>query len=155
MPKVSAGIILFRNLKTNPEFFIVHNGGPFWANTDLGSWTIPKGLLDGDEDMNHAAIRELKEEVGVEIEFPDKLIYLGEVTLKSGKIVHGFGYEYTDTKPIEVKSNTTEVEWPPKSGKMITIPEIEKGEWFDAETAKKKLNEAQSMFVDRLLLIAN
>lgn len=151
MPKVSAGIILFRNLNTNPEFFIVHNGGPFWANKDEGSWTISKGLLDEGEDMKHAAIRELKEEVGVEVTSPDKLVYLGEVKLKSGKIVHGFGYEYTSTDPIEVKSNTTEVEWPPKSGKMITVPEIEKGEWFDVETAKKKLNPAQSEFVDMVL----
>ena len=110
MPKVSAGIILFRNLKTNPEFFIVHNGGPFWTNKDLGSWTITKGLLEEDEDMKVAAIREMKEEVGIEISDPDKLIYLGEVTLKSGKIVHGFGYEYNDPTPTVINSNTTEIE---------------------------------------------
>lgn len=151
MPKVSAGIILFRNLNTDPEFFIVHPGGPFWKNKDEGAWTISKGLIEEGEDMKQAAVREMQEEVGIEIRDLDKLIYLGEVKLKSGKTVHGFGYEYTDPNPIEVKSNTTQTEWPPKSGKFITIPEVEKGEWFDAETAKKKLNSAQSEFVNRVL----
>ncbi|MDS1113997.1 NUDIX domain-containing protein [Gordonia westfalica] len=147
----SAGILLFR--RTGPaavEVLIAHPGGPIWARKpDEGSWSIPKGLLDPDESEWDAARREYAEEIGGPV--PDgPPIELGEVKLKSGKVVIGFGVE-GDLDVTTVVSNTFEMAWPPRSGRMQSFPEIDRAEWVDPETAKKKLNPAQAAFVDRLL----
>ncbi|ASR04462.1 RNA pyrophosphohydrolase [Gordonia rubripertincta] len=147
----SAGILLFR--RSGPdgvEVLIAHPGGPIWARKpDEGSWSIPKGLVDADESEWDAARREYLEEIGSPVPGGPH-IALGEVKLKSGKTVIGFGVE-GDLDVTTVVSNTFEMAWPPRSGRMQSFPEIDRAEWFDPETAKTKLNPAQAPFVDRLL----
>ncbi len=147
----SAGVLLFRRADSGGvELLLAHPGGPIWARKpDEGSWSIPKGLLDADESEWDAARREYLEEIGSPV--PDgPHIDLGEVKLKSGKVVIGFAVE-GDLDVTTVVSNTFEMAWPPRSGRMQSFPEIDRAEWFDPETAKKKLNPAQAVFVDRLL----
>ncbi|ATD73205.1 MULTISPECIES: NUDIX domain-containing protein [Gordonia] len=148
----SAGILLFRRTDSDQgvEVLLAYPGGPIWARKpDEGSWSIPKGLIDPDEPEWEAARREYLEEVGTPV--PDgPHIELGEVKLKSGKIVIGFAVE-GDLDVSTVISNTFEMAWPPRSGRMQSFPEIDRAEWFDPETARKKLNPAQAAFVDRLL----
>ncbi len=147
----SAGVLLFRRADSGGvELLLAHPGGPIWARKpDEGSWSIPKGLLDADESEWDAARREYLEEIGSPV--PDgPHIDLGEVKLKSGKTVIGFAVE-GDLDVTTVVSNTFEMAWPPRSGRMQSFPEIDRAEWFDPETAKKKLNPAQAVFVDRLL----
>lgn len=151
MVNKSAGILLYKNVDTIPYFFLVHPGGGFWAKKDLGVWSIPKGLVEENEDLQDAAIRETREELGIDIGIDkSKLKDLDVVKLKSGKDVHAWGYE-TDLGDIKVQSNTIYIEWPPKSGKQLEIPEIDRGEWFTADEAKVKLNPQQAPFIDRLL----
>lgn len=148
--KTSAGILLYKRTP-DVKVFLVHSGGPFWAKKDLGTWSIPKGLVEDGENLKITAARELNEELGTNIDiYIEKLIDLGNVTQKNGKIVYGFAYE-TDLGDIETHSNTISIEWPPKSGKNLEIPEIDRGEWFDIETAKTKANPHQKEFIERLL----
>ncbi|RYZ89109.1 MAG: NUDIX domain-containing protein [Proteobacteria bacterium] len=136
--KQSAGILLFQKMPW--RFLIVHPGGPFWKNKDSGAWSIPKGEFMDDEDALAAAKREFHEETGIVID--GDFTTLVPVKLKSGKMVHAFALEmYVDTSSIV--SNEFEMEWPPKSGKKIMVPEIDKAEWFDLPTALEKINEAQ------------
>ncbi|GAA14047.1 NUDIX domain-containing protein [Gordonia alkanivorans] len=147
----SAGVLLFRRADSGGvELLLAHPGGPIWARKpDEGSWSIPKGLLDADESEWDAARREYLEEIGSPV--PDgPHIDLGEVKLKSGKVVIGFAVE-GDLDVTTVVSNAFEMAWPPQSGRMQSFPEIDRAEWFDPETAKRKLNPAQAVFVDRLL----
>lgn len=156
MKKVSTGILLYKLIENKTLFYLVHPGGPFWTKKDLGAWSLPKGEVDNEEKIDDEnflienAIRELEEEVGVKIENKN-LIPLGSVKMKSGKIIHAWAAEYVD-EIIEIKSNFTEIEWPPKSGKKIKIPEVDKGEWFKTEDAKEKINPTQSAFIDRFKL---
>jgi predicted NUDIX family NTP pyrophosphohydrolase len=144
----SAGILLHRRGPAGREVLLVHPGGPFWARKDLGAWSIPKGELDADEDPRACARREFAEETGTEL--PDgALDDLGAVKLKSGKVVHGFAVA-GDLDPATLVSNTFELEWPPRSGRMQTYPEVDRAAWFDLPTAREKLNPAQATFVDRL-----
>ncbi|MEO9329861.1 NUDIX domain-containing protein [Gordonia aurantiaca] len=149
---LSAGILLFRHADTNPdgvEILLVHPGGPIWARKDEGAWSVPKGLVDPGESEWDAARREFAEEVGSPV--PDAPhTDLGEVRLKSGKRVVAFAVE-GDLDVSEVVSNTFEMEWPPRSGRTRSFPEVDRAEWFDPETARTKLNPAQVAFVDRLL----
>lgn len=140
MTKISAGIILYRYKNGVYEFFLVHPGGPFWRNKDIGAWSIPKGEIGPGEQPLTAAIRELKEETGISIS--GDFIELSPVKLKSGKVIHAWGAEYN----LEVKniiSNTCQITWPPKSNNQVTIPEVDKADWFKAESAIKKINPAQ------------
>jgi predicted NUDIX family NTP pyrophosphohydrolase len=144
----SAGILLHRRGDAGVEVLLVHPGGPFWARKDLGAWSIPKGELDEHEDPRACAAREFAEETGTQL--PDGALEdLGSVKLKSGKVVVAFAVA-GDLDAATVVSNTFELEWPPRSGRTQTVPEIDRAEWFSLDAAREKLNPAQAAFVDRL-----
>ncbi len=148
-PPASAGILLYRRTGDGAvEVLIAHPGGPFWAHRNEGAWSIPKGLIDDGEDLEVAARREFAEETGTEVTGP--LIALGALTLRSHKLVHGFAAE-GDLDPETVVSNTFPLEWPPKSGRFVDTPEIDRVAWCGPDDAKRLLNPAQGAFVDRLL----
>ena len=149
MPKKSAGILLYRLKKGSLEVFLVHPGGPFFIKKDDGAWTIPKGEFDTEEPLV-AAKREFLEETGIEVD--GNFIVLASIRQKSGKIVLAFALE-SDIDASRLKSNTFEIEWPPRSGKMKTFPEIDKGEWFGVEQAKVKINAAQVPIIEELLAL--
>ena len=148
----SAGILLYRVVddggEGRVEVLLGHMGGPFWARKDAGAWTIPKGEHAPDEDPLSAARREFEEETGVSLpasDFDD----LGEVRQSGGKVVRAWAVE-GDLDAATLKSNTFEMEWPPKSGQMVTVPELDRFEWFDLDTARSKIVVAQREFLDRL-----
>ena len=147
MPKHSAGLLMYRRGNRHLEIFLVHPGGPFWRKKDAGAWTIPKGEYLVDEPALIAAQREFQEETSFVAK--GEFIALGEVTQSSGKIVSAWAFE-GDCDPAKVKSNTCEVEWPPRSGRIITIPEVDQGAWFSPEEAQEKMFKAQLPFLDRL-----
>ena len=126
---------------------LVHPGGPFWARKDLGAWSIPKGEYSPDEDPEAAARREFEEELGVAA--VGSLTPLGEIAQKAGKRVIAFALE-GDLDTAAIRSNTCEIEWPPRSGKRLTIPEVDRAEWFSLEDARRRILEAQLPFLDRL-----
>jgi len=146
--KQSAGILLYRTIGGTFEVFLVHPGGPFFRNKDDGSWSIPKGEFLDDEDGLAAAKREFEEETDHTVE--GEFIGLGTVQQKSGKIVYAWAVE-GDIDHETITSNTCEIEWPPRSGRQITIPEIDRAAWFDPAIAKQKINPAQAEFIDRLV----
>jgi predicted NUDIX family NTP pyrophosphohydrolase len=144
----SAGILLHRTREGGLEVLLVHPGGPFWARRDEGAWSIPKGEYETDEDPLAAARREFTEELGTappEGSTED----LGEIRQKSGKVVRAFALE-GDLDVGNVTSNTCEIEWPPRSGRRIEIPEVDRAEWFGLQEAGKKINPAQVALLDRL-----
>jgi predicted NUDIX family NTP pyrophosphohydrolase len=143
----SAGLLLFRRTHGRLEFLLAHPGGPFWARRDEGAWTIPKGLIDPDEDPLAAAVREFEEETGIGPVGP--FLPLGVVRQKAGKRIQVWAWE-GDADPAAVTSNTIEIEWPRGSGRRLTIPEIDRCGWFDEETARRKMNPAQIELLDRL-----
>jgi len=145
--KQSAGILLFRKTNNILEIFLVHPGGPFFKNKDEGSWSIPKGEFSDDEEGLAAAKREFEEETGQAID--GEFISLGTIRQKSGKNVYAWAIE-GDINHETIFSNTCEVEWPPRSGKKLTIPEIDRAAWFMVDEAKQKINPAQAELIDRL-----
>jgi len=145
--KQSAGILLFRKTNNILEIFLVHPGGPFFKNKDEGSWSIPKGEFSDDEEGLAAAKREFEEETGQAID--GEFISLGTIRQKSGKNVYAWAIE-GDINHETIFSNTCEVEWPPRSGKKLTIPEIDRAAWFEVVEAKQKINPAQAELIDRL-----
>lgn len=155
MPRRSAGIVLFRRPAGarggEPEVLLVHPGGPFWARRDAGAWSIPKGEVDPGEDERAAALRELQEETGGA--FGDvsehELLALGEVRQQSGKVVVAWALE-GDLDADAIVSNTFEVEWPPRSGRVQTFPEVDRAAWLALSAARGKLLPAQAPFLDRL-----
>lgn len=148
----SAGLLLYRRQFEQLEVFLVHPGGPFWANRDEGAWSIPKGELGEGEDGLAAARREFAEETGLLVEKGES-IPLGSVQQKSGKVVHAWAVE-GDLNAGAIRSNTFTMEWPPRSGQFAEFPEVDRGGWFDLATARVKLNEAQIVFLDRLRQVA-
>lgn len=152
MPKQSAGILLYRKAAHGLQVFLVHPGGPFFKNKDEGSWSVPKGEYLPDEDLLRAAKREFQEETGHEI--TGNFIALSPVKQKGGKMVSAWAVE-GDINPENIKSNTFEIEWPPRSGKKQTFDEIDRAEWFDIATAKIKINSAQAALIDELAAINN
>ncbi|MEM0476643.1 MAG: NUDIX domain-containing protein [Candidatus Aenigmatarchaeota archaeon] len=148
--KKSAGVLVYRKKNNKIEILLVHPGGPFWQNKDENSWSIPKGEIE-DEDINlkETAIREFEEETGLKIneEDKEKMFYLGEVK-STNKILYVFILEKDFGDDFEIKSNLIEIEWPPKSGKFIKIPEVDKAGYFDLETAKIKLVNYQKEIVE-------
>ncbi len=148
MAKQSAGILLYRFMNKQMEIFLVHPGGPFFRNKDDGIWSIPKGEFLDDEDAFIAAKREFLEETGQSID--GEFIPLEPVIQKGGKKVFAWAVE-GDIDHETITSNTFEMEWPPRSGKKQSFPEIDKAAWFDVETAKVKINAAQVELIDDLL----
>ena len=148
MKRISAGILMYRRpAPTVLEVLLVHPGGPIWAKKDLTAWSIPKGEITENEDLQTAALREFQEELG---SLPKgELIGLGEITQASGKIVHAWAVE-GDLDTAKIISNTFEMEWPPRSKKMQQFPEVDRAEFFPPDIARKKINPAQVEFIDRL-----
>jgi predicted NUDIX family NTP pyrophosphohydrolase len=149
VPKRSAGILLFRGPGPSPEVLLVHPGGPYFARKDFGVWSIPKGEYDESEDPLVCARREFEEELGSPLP-PGDVVELGEVTQRAGKVVTAFAIE-GDLDATAAESNTFEMEWPPRSGRMAEFPEIDRAEWFSVDDARDKLVPAQAAFIDRLL----
>jgi predicted NUDIX family NTP pyrophosphohydrolase len=148
MSKQSAGILLYRvNSQQQIEVLIVHPGGPFWKNKDLGAWSIPKGEFLPGEDPLEVAKREFHEEVGQKISGTFR--ELRPARQAGGKIVYCFTQE-RDIDVSNIKSNTFSMEWPPRSGRQQEFPEVDRAEWFDIETARTKLNASQAAFLDQL-----
>jgi predicted NUDIX family NTP pyrophosphohydrolase len=146
MPKRSAGLLIFR--RSSPlQVFLVHPGGPFWRKKDLAAWTIPKGEYEPGEEPLAAARREFQEETGFPVE--GEFLPLGEITQASGKIVTAWAVE-GDCDPARLVSNTCQVEWPPRTGRMIEIPEVDRGAWFPTTEAREKIFTAQRPLIDRL-----
>jgi predicted NUDIX family NTP pyrophosphohydrolase len=152
MAKVSAGLLMYRRRGGLAEVLLAHPGGPFWAKKDLGAWSIPKGEVVPGEDLEAAAKREFKEELGLSLSANAELIPIGHVTQKAGKVVHVWAFE-GDCDPSAAKGNTFAMVWPPQSGKMQEFFEIDKAQFFDFEEARKKLNPAQVEFLDRLATV--
>lgn len=144
---VSAGLLLFKNGRNGLEFFLAHPGGPFWASKDAGAWTIPKGMVELDEELLAAACREFEEETGIIPKPP--FLPLGSVRLKSGKLVHAWAWQ-GEADPEHVTSNMTRMEWPRSSGRWLKFPEVDRCAWFDLGTSKVKINKAQVDFLERL-----
>ena len=147
--RISAGILLFRPRSGRLEVLLGHPGGPFFANRDAGHWTIPKGEVDGDEDLVAVARREFEEETGNRP--PDGApIELGSIVQKGGKVVHAWALE-GDLDPATAESNTFQMVWPPGSGRLQTFPEIDRVEWFDVDEAKRRVKPTQIPLIDRLV----
>jgi predicted NUDIX family NTP pyrophosphohydrolase len=150
VPKVSAGLLLHRIGAAGVEVLLVHPGGPFWAKKDDGAWSIPKGEHGDGDDPLACALREFEEELGSPAPAADGAdLDLGEVRLKSGKRVRAFARSGT-LDVHDIRSNTFEQEWPPRSGRMRSFPEVDRAEWFTLDDARRKLNPAQAELLDRL-----
>ncbi len=147
MPLTSAGILAYRISQGRLEVLLVHPGGPFWRDKDLGAWSIPKGEYSSSEDAEAAARREFAEELGVEVTAP--LHDLGETRQRGGKRVRGFAAEF-DLDPRTIKSNSFEIEWPPRSGRRQSFPEVDRAEWFTLDDARERINQGQLPLLDRL-----
>jgi predicted NUDIX family NTP pyrophosphohydrolase len=145
----SAGILLYRLRPAGPEVLLVHPGGPYWARRDAGAWSIPKGEHAEGEDALECARREFEEETG-SAPPAGELAALGEVRLRSGKRVSGWAAE-GDLDPEAVRSNTFELEWPPRSGRRQAFPEVDRAGWFGLDDARGRMLPAQVPFLDRLL----
>jgi predicted NUDIX family NTP pyrophosphohydrolase len=144
----SAGLLLYRRRDGKLEVLLLHPGGPFWLRRDDGVWSIPKGEFGENEVGIDVARREFQEELGIPP--PDgETTALGTVRQAGGKVVHAWAIS-GDLDVARVTSNTFEIEWPPRSGKMRTFPEVDRAAWFDPDTARRKLVPAQQAFIDRL-----
>jgi predicted NUDIX family NTP pyrophosphohydrolase len=147
MPKKSAGILMYRRTRDGIEVLLVHPGGPFWSSRDLGAWSIPKGEYAESEDPEASARREFAEELDVEPQ--GNLLLLGELRQKSGKLVTAFALE-GDFDIATLRSNTFDIEWPPRSGRMQSFPEVDRAEWFALPVAREKIIAGQRPFLDRI-----
>ena len=145
--QISAGILLYRLRKGALEVFLVHPGGPYWRNKDVGAWSIPKGLLEEGDDELAAAKREFEEETGSRVD--GEFIELTPLAQPSGKVVHAWAVE-GDIDASSVRSNTFRMEWPPRSGKMQEFPEVDRGAWFTLDLAREKILNGQRGFLDQL-----
>jgi len=143
----SAGILLYRG-GGDREVLLVHPGGPFWANKDLGAWSIPKGEHGEEEDPLACALREVEEETGVALG-AGGLLDLGEVRQRGGKVVQAWACE-GDLDVARLVSNTFTVQWPPRSGRQQEFPEVDRADWFAVDEARRRINPAQVAFLDRL-----
>ena len=147
MGKQSAGLLMFRSTARGPEVLLVHPGGPFWASKDAGVWTVPKGEPDEGEDLLDAAQREFSEETGFEIRGP--FHDLGAIVQAGGKKVNAWAFE-GDCDPAGLKSNTCEIEWPPRSRRRMEVPEVDRAAWFTLPEARRHILQSQLPLLDRL-----
>jgi predicted NUDIX family NTP pyrophosphohydrolase len=147
LPAKSAGILLYKREGGTLKVLLVHPGGPFWARKDAGAWSIPKGEYAGGEDPQAAARREFAEELGVVLE--GELEPLGEAVQPSRKRVLAYAFK-GDLDPDRIVSNIFEIEWPPKSGRRQSFPEVDRAAWFTLGEAREKLLPGQRIFLDRL-----
>jgi predicted NUDIX family NTP pyrophosphohydrolase len=145
--KQSAGVLLYRMRNAAPEVFLVHPGGPFWAKKDHGAWSIPKGEIEPGEDALAAAIREFAEETGTVL--AGDFRPLPAVRQAGGKLVLAWAVA-GDIEPAAIRSNSFEMEWPPRSGKRQTFPEVDRGEWFTLEDGRRRINKGQVALLDAL-----
>lgn len=148
MAAVSAGILLYRQRDGACEVLLVHPGGPAWARRDIGAWSIPKGEYASGEDPLAAARREFAEELGSEPPGAQAAA-LGEIRQKSGKRVRAWAIA-GDLDAANITSNTCQVQWPPRSGRMIEVPEVDRAEWFTLDDARERINPAQVALLERL-----
>lgn len=147
MPRQSAGILLFRGRGPDLEVLLVHPGGPLWARKDAGAWTIPKGELADDEDPLAAARREFAEETGHSLAGP--FHPLTPIRQRAGKLVHAWACR-GHVDPAALRSNTFEMEWPPRSGRRQSFPEVDRAAYFSLAAARAKINPAQVALLDEL-----
>lgn len=150
--KVSAGLLMFRRRDGGLDVLLVHPGGPYFRNKDDGFWTIPKGEVVESEDPLERAKIEFEEELGISVAPTGPWIELGWVKQKGGKTVYGWAFEGDLPETFAVASNTFDLEWPPRSGKLQQFTEIDRAEFFSVEQAKVKINAAQIAFLDRLVM---
>ena len=148
MPKRSAGLLLYRYRDNQLQVFLVHPGGPFWAKKDNGAWTLPKGEYIESEPPLDAARREFQEETGFAAPSGEYLD-LGNVKQAGGKIVSAWAVE-GDCNPHHLNSNLCRIEWPPHSGRLIDIPEVDRGAWFRLVEARERILKSQEPFLDEL-----
>ena len=147
MPEISAGLMMYKGSGADLQVLLAHPGGPFWAKKDLGAWTIPKGVVQEGEDLLVAARREFTEETGIAPAEP--FLPLGEVRMKSGKRVHAWAFTGA-CDPLAIISNTFQLEWPPRSGKMQSFAEIDRCAFFTVPEACEKILPYQLDFITRL-----
>ena len=147
MPKRSAGLLMFRRSGDGPRVLLVHPGGPFWKNKDLGAWTIPKGEPDAGEEALAAAAREFSEETGIEPRGP--FIQLTPVKQAGGKVVEAWAFE-GDADAAAIRSNTFSIEWPRGSGRFQDFPEVDRAEWFSLDDARRKILRGQAALLEEL-----
>jgi predicted NUDIX family NTP pyrophosphohydrolase len=148
MPPVSAGLLLYRRRDSGTEVFLVHPGGPFWARKDEGAWSVPKGLVDPNEDELDCARREFTEETGFDAGGNGAEHDLGSFRQPSGKRVHVWAIE-GDCDPTQLKSNLFEMEWPPRSGRSAQFPEVDRGGWFEKAHALVKILSGQRPIIEK------
>jgi predicted NUDIX family NTP pyrophosphohydrolase len=147
MATTSAGILMYHQHDAGMAVLLVHPGGPFWRNRDLGAWSVPKGELGDGEDPETAARREFAEELGIEARGP--LQPLGQVRQSSRKLVQAYALE-GELDVTSIRSNEIPIEWPPRSGRTILVPEIDRAEWFTLPLAREKILPGQRPLLDRL-----
>ena len=148
MPLTSAGVLLYRRRGSELEVLLVHPGGPFWRAKDAGAWMIPKGGIEAGETAEQAARREFAEEMGTALE--GALVPLCRIRQSGGKWVEAFAAE-GEFDPERLVSNSFEMEWPPRSGQRISVPEVDRAEWFGLEAARKKMLPSQLPILDALI----
>jgi predicted NUDIX family NTP pyrophosphohydrolase len=144
--KQSAGLLLYRRWNSGPEVLLVHPGGPYWSKKDEHAWSMPKGEFAAGEDAVAAAFREFEEETGF---VPDGTPVPLGVLRASGKVIHAWAIK-GDWNPSELRSNECLIEWPPRSGKTATFPEVDRAAWFDLATARTKIHKGQIALLDAL-----
>ena len=149
MARLSAGVLVYRRISGANEVLLVHPGGPFWRSKDAGAWSIPKGEYGEGEEPEAAARREFSEETGWVL--AGNLVPLGVVRQSGGKVVTAFAVE-SDFDVSSLRSNSFEIEWPPRSGRMQAFPEVDQAAWFGLAKAHEKIIVGQRPFLERLPL---
>jgi predicted NUDIX family NTP pyrophosphohydrolase len=149
VPKLSAGLLVYRRTDAGIEVLLVHPGGPFWTKKDDGAWSVPKGEYEPDEDPLQVALREFEEETGQPPPDHSDAEWLGEQRQPSGKVVSAWAVQ-GDVDVSDIRSNTFEMEWPPRSGRTREFPEVDRADWFDLDQARRKLLRGQVGFLDRI-----
>ena len=152
MAKRSAGLLMYRRREGELEVFLSHPGGPFWAKKDLGAWSIPKGEYREDEDALKAARREFTEETGFDTSFAadGDFIDLGTIRQAGGKLVSVWAVE-GDCDPAKLVSNSCMIEWPPRSGRQMEIPEVDRAAWFGKDEARERILKSQAAVIALLI----